>query len=187
MPFRNTPFFNYPVGNFKNISLFFGEPSSYDGKYWGVHLGIDLNIPKDTKIFSAGRGVVVYSKLHPGEFFPNKKIAQRNWGGIIVIAHKNPIDKKIFYSLYGHLGKRYVKKGDRVELGELIGTCGEAMSESNGIWEQEHLHFAIYQGQFHKRVLPGYYNKQEKRTRLEDWADPVEFIKTYKFYSTRRG
>jgi len=87
MPFRNTPVLNYPVGNFKNISLPFAKPSSYDGKYWGMHLGVDLDVPEGTKIFSAGRGVVVYSKLHPGEFSPQGKILQRNWGGIIIIAH----------------------------------------------------------------------------------------------------
>lgn len=186
MPFRNTPVLNYPIGNFKNVSLSFGKPSSYDGKYWGMHLGVDLDIPESTKVFSAGRGVIVYSKLHPGEFSPDGKIAQRNWGGIIVIAHKNPIDKKIFYSLYGHLGKRFVKKGDRVELGDIIGACGKAMSESNGIWEQEHLHFAIYRGPFHGRVLPGYYNEQEEKTRPEDWTDPIEFVKNYNL-CTRRG
>jgi murein DD-endopeptidase MepM/ murein hydrolase activator NlpD len=179
MAFRNTPTLNFPIGNFKNVSLKFGEPSMYDKKYWGLHLGVDIGAPEDTKVFSAGRGTVVYSKLHPGEFSEDGKIIQRNWGGIIIIAHKNPTDKKIFFSIYGHLGKRYFKKGDTVGMGDLIGTVGKAMSESNGIWENEHLHFAIYTGPFHGKVLPGYFTEEAKLTRLEDWEEPIEFINSY--------
>lgn len=179
MPFRNTPILNYPLGNFKNISLPFSRPSIYDKKYWGLHLGTDIGVPASTRVYAVGRGVVVYSKLHPGEFTSNGKIAQRNWGGIVIIAHKNPANKKIFYSLYGHLGKRYVKRGDSVELGDFIGEVGKRMSESNGLWEREHLHFAIYSGPFHNRVLPGYYNEREKITEMKYWLEPIEFIKKY--------
>lgn len=146
---------------------------------WGIHMGIDIKSPAETKVFSAGRGVAVYSKLHAGEFSPKGKILKRNWGGIVIIAHQNPRNKKIFYSLYGHLGKRYVKKGDFVEMGEMIGTIGKAMTESNGIWEDEHLHLAIYVGPFHDRVLPGYYKKEDKNTKLIYWKDPVSFIRRY--------
>jgi murein DD-endopeptidase MepM/ murein hydrolase activator NlpD len=179
MAYRNTPILNFPIGNFKNVSLEFGRPSTYDQTYWGLHLGVDIEAAKDTKIFSIGRGIVVYSKIHPGEFSENGKIIQRNWGGIIIIAHKNPVTKKIFYSVYGHLGKRYLKKGDSVELGDLIGTVGKSMSESNGIWENEHLHLAIYSGPFHGKVLPGYYKEEREVTRLEYWHEPISYIKEY--------
>lgn len=146
---------------------------------WGIHLGIDISVPAQTKVFSIGRGVVVYSKIHPGEFSETGKIIKRNWGGIVITAHKNPKTKKTFYSLYGHLGVRYVKKGDKVELGELIGTVGKSMSESNGIWEEEHLHFGIYEGPFHFRVLPGYFREKENNTDPDSWKDPVSFIRKY--------
>ena len=177
---RNTPKLNFPLGDFKNISLEFNHPNVYfDEKLWGRHLGADFNAKAETKVFSAGRGVVVYSKLHPGEFSEDGKIIQRNWGGIIIIAHKGLANKKVFYSLYGHLGRRYVKKGDTVEIGDLIGAVGKAMSESNGIWEQEHLHFAIYSGPFHGKVLPGYYKEGEDLTQLEYWYNPIIFINNY--------
>ncbi len=179
MPFRNTPALNFPVGNFKNTSSKFLQRNSYDGKDWGIHLGVDFASRAETKVFTIGRGIVVYSKLHPGEFSETEKIIQRNWGGIIIIAHKNPRTKKNFYSLYGHLGKRFVKKGDYVEMGDLIGTVGKAMSESNGIWETEHLHFAIYSGPFHLKVLPGYYKEGEETTKIEYWKNPIDFIDNY--------
>ena len=179
MAYRNTEKFIYPLGNFKNVFLGFNEISFYDKEYWGVHLGVDFNAKAGTKVFASGRGVVVYSKLHLGEFNEDGSIGQRNWGGIVIIAHKNPRNKKVFYSLYGHLGKRYVKEGDKVEAGDLIGMVGASMSESNGIWENEHLHYAIYQGPYHGKVLPGYYKKENETTTMEYWNDPIEFIKSY--------
>lgn len=182
MAYRITPNLIFPIGNFKNISSGFGEMNVYDKKLWGKHLGVDISAPNETKIFSIGRGTVVYSKLHPGEFSESGEILKRNWGGIIIIAHKYPKTKKVFYSIYGHLGKRYVKKGDSVEMGGLIGLAGKSMSESNGIWEEEHLHFGIYTGPFHNRVLPGYFKEKEDAenvTELEFWKEPISFIKNY--------
>jgi len=179
--FRNTPKLALPIKDAKNISSEFKQRNAYDKKYWGIHLGIDIETPAETEVLSAGRGVVVYSKLHAGEFSPDGKITKRNWGGIIIIAHKNPKNKQIFYSLYGHLGKRYVKKGDPVEIGEVIGKVGKAMTESNGIWKDEHLHFAFYFGAYHEKVLPGYYNEEEKNTKIKFWKEPVSFIKKYNF------
>lgn len=180
MAYRITPKLIFPIGNFKNISSVFGEVNVFDKKLWGKHLGVDISAPHDTKVFAIGRGMVVYSKLHLGEFSADGKILKRNWGGIIIIAHKRPETKKVFYSLYGHLGKRYVKRGDTIEMGDLIGTIGKSLTESNGAWEEEHLHFGIYSGPFHNRVLPGYYRGEEdKATKLEDWGEPISFIKSY--------
>jgi len=53
---------------------------------------------------AVGRGKVVYSACHPG----SKE--KRNWGNVIIIAHKHPKTKKVFFSLYGHLAERLVKK-----------------------------------------------------------------------------
>lgn len=178
MAYRYTPSLIFPTGNFKNISSGFGEINIYDRKLWGKHLGIDIDIPYETKVFSIGRGTVVYSKLHPGEISEDGKILKRNWGGIIIIAHKSPATRKVFYSLYGHLGRRYVKRGDAVEMGQIIGTIGKSMSESNGAWEEEHLHFSIYAGPFHNRVLPGYF-KEGGSTEENFWKEPVSFIKNY--------
>ena len=179
MTYRITPKIIYPIGNFKKIISNFWDKDSYDGEIWGTHLGVDIAAEAGTKIFAIGRGVVVYSKLHLGELAPDGKIAQRNWGGLVIIAHKEPKTKKVFYSVYGQLGKRYVKKGDLVEMGEFLGTVGGSLTESNGLWEREHLHFAIYEGPFHEKSLPGYHKRETDLTKLEYWRDPIKFIESY--------
>jgi murein DD-endopeptidase MepM/ murein hydrolase activator NlpD len=176
---RSTPNLLLPLKNTGEILSDFRQRNFYDNQYWGIHLGVDVKARAGTEVYSAGRGVVAYSKLHLGEFSENGEVKKRNWGGIVIIAHKNLQRKQIFYSLYGHLGKRYVKEGDPVEAGELIGEVGKSMTESNGLWKDEHLHFAVYTGPYETQVLPGYYNEEEKNTSLEDWHDPVEFIRSY--------
>ena len=179
MTSRNTPKLIYPIENTNNVSSKFRDGNFSGGKDWGIHLGVDIPASFETKVFSIGRGNVVYSKLHPAKLSEDGKIDEMNWGGIVIIAHKNPKTKKVFYSLYGHLGKRYVKKGDNIEMGELIGTIGKSASESNGGWKEEHLHFGIYHGPFHERVLQGYLNEKSENTKMEYWSEPLMFIDEY--------
>lgn len=102
MAYLYTPKLVFPLKNYKVNSYKFGENCSYDGVYWGIHLGEDVNCKTGTKVRSCGRGKVVYSRKHSG----SKK--GRNWGNIIIVAHKNPKTKKVFFSLYGHLKRRNV-------------------------------------------------------------------------------
>lgn len=169
----------FPLGDSKKILLGFKESGRCDDKDWGMHLGVDMAAPAETKVFAIGNGIVAYSKMHTGEFSESGEILKRNWGGVVIIMHKDIRTDEIFYSLYGHLGKRYAKKGDRVLMGEYIGDVGKSMTESNGIWKEEHLHFSIYKGPFNFKVLPGYYREEDGLTQPEYWLDPVEFIKKY--------
>lgn len=141
---------------------------------WGAHLGEDYNAEPNTAIHAIGRGKVVYSELHAGLSPSN-----RNWGNIIIIAHKNPVTKKIFFSLYGHLKERFVDRGDRVKFGQKIGTIAPANTKENGWWGKPHLHLAIYKGLWLNKVLPGYYKSSHKRTKIADWLKPNIFIRQY--------
>jgi murein DD-endopeptidase MepM/ murein hydrolase activator NlpD len=151
----------------------FGEKCSYDGTYWGVHLGEDVNVPAGTMVRAIGRGHVVYSALHPGTS------EKGNWGNIVIIAHKHPTTKKNFFSLYAHMGKRLKERGDRVGCGEIIGTVGEGYTPVNGWWE-EHLHFSVYVGPWKGKILPGYFKPGQHRTKKSDWVNPSGFIRTFK-------
>lgn len=172
MSYFYTPQLKYPLDGYKVNSLDFGVHGIFKGVDWGIHLGEDILKPADTAVWSIGCGKVVYSALHPG----NKSYG--NWGNIIIVAHKNPTSKKIFYVVYGHLGKRCKKKGDKVKFNEKIGIVGKSHTEENGWWVP-HLHFGIYIGPWKGVVLPGYYKKEQGRTKLKHWKNPSKFIKRY--------
>lgn len=103
------------------------------------HNGVDFAGRKGTDIFATADGVVVYS--HDGG--PNNRL-----GNIIVIQHETEVVEDEtgeeytivgkYRTEYGHLDKRLVKKGDRVERGQLIATMG-----STGRSTGPHLHYAV--------------------------------------------
>ncbi|MFC1609130.1 M23 family metallopeptidase [Patescibacteria group bacterium] len=174
MAYPHTHELRLPLEKYRVNGASFGDDCSYEGAHWGIHLGEDVICRAGTKVFSTGRGKVVYAKLHAGTS------EKGNWGHIAIIAHKHPKTKKVFFSLYGHMDKFFVKKGDRVELGQKIGLVGKSNTPENGFWKTEHLHFAIFVGQWNRKVLPGYFKKGQKRTKLKWWKGPSIFIKNYR-------
>lgn len=163
----------YPINDYHVNGLKFGVHGVYDGVDWGEHLGEDVIIPAGTPVVSIGRGRVVYAALHPGNS------AKGNWGNVIIVVHKHPVTRTLFYALYGHLGTLLKEKGQYVDMGETIGKIGVKNTVENGWWSDEHLHFGIYAGIWNGKILPGYYKAEQKRTVREDWMCPQEFIATY--------
>lgn len=102
--------------------------SSGFGWRWGVlHDGTDIaGCGYGSNIFAAQSGTVAVSssKVDNGQY--------------IVIDHHNG-----YYTMYAHLcvGCRYVKEGDYVEKGQVIGGMGQT-GAATGV----HLHFAIWNG-----------------------------------------
>jgi len=178
MAYSYTPNLISPLKNYKVNASWFKKKCTIDNVYWGLHLGEDCNIRTGTEVLAIGRGKVVYSALHSTVKSPRRG-GRRNWGNIIIIAHKNPKNKKVFFSLYGHLGKRRAKKGDKVKQGKIIGIIAKGWTKENGWWSESHLHFAIYKGPWNGKVLPGYFRKNQKRTKLKYWVKPSEFIRNY--------
>ncbi len=89
---------------------------------WLMHSGKDLAAPEGTPVVAALGGRVVSSGLAGG------------YGLAIEIDHDNPRRR----TLYGHLSELYVKDGDRVRQGEVIGRVG-----STGLSTGPHLHFEL--------------------------------------------
>lgn len=172
MAHLTTPELIFPLKQYKVNGVPFGKRSVYEGVLWGLHLGEDCEAPAGTDVRSCGRGKVVYSALHPGT------AEKGNWGHIIIIRHKQVKTRRVFYSVYAHLGTCFKRIGDKVELGEPLGFIGESFTPENGFWEA-HLHFAIYTGPWNNEVLPGYWKEGEKRTRPEWWQSPSEFVTNY--------
>jgi len=89
---------------------------------WLLHAGRDLAAPEGTPVVAALSGLVISSGLAGG------------YGLAIEVEHANPLRR----SLYGHLSELYVKTGDRVRQGEVIGRVG-----STGLSTGPHLHFEL--------------------------------------------
>ena len=89
---------------------------------WRLHAGQDLAAPEGTPVVAALSGQVVSSGLAGG------------YGLAIEIEHDNPRRR----TLYGHLSELFVKAGDRVRQGEVIGRVG-----STGLSTGPHLHFEL--------------------------------------------
>ena len=114
--------FSWPVTGAKITSKF--------GKRWGrQHKGIDIIGNKS--ILAADSGVVAFAGKKNG------------LGNAIIIDHKNG-----YQTVYGHLSKINVKKGQVVEKGEKIGVMGNT-GNSTGT----HLHFEIHKNGTPKNPL----------------------------------
>ncbi len=91
------------------------------------HHGMDLDLEVGDPIYASFDGVVRVSSY-----------IRRGYGKYIVIRHKNGLE-----TVYGHLSEQFVRPGDVVKAGDLIGLGGNT-GRSTG----PHLHFETrYQGQ----------------------------------------
>ncbi len=103
-------------------STAFGTTRIYDnGAAKWMHKGIDIAAPAGTKIKASNSGTVAVSMGGEGH------------GNTVVINHGGGI-----FSFYYHMKKRYVKKGQKVKKGDIIGTVG-----STGLSTGPHLHWQI--------------------------------------------
>jgi murein DD-endopeptidase MepM/ murein hydrolase activator NlpD len=85
------------------------------------HAGIDIVGPKGTKIIAPACGVVI------------TKGYDRWLGNYLVLQHTEEIK-----TIYGHLNKIPVNKGDRVKRGDLLGFIG-----NTGMSTSRHLHYGV--------------------------------------------
>ena len=90
------------------------------GKY-KLPTGVDLRCSTATKVYAANAGTVTTSGYSSA------------WGNYIIINHGGG-----YTTLYAHLSRRSVAKGDKVKQGDVIGQSG-----NTGYSTAPHLHFEI--------------------------------------------
>lgn len=90
-------------------------------KVWRQHLGVDYGAPTGTPVRNVGDGIVDFAGW------------QNGYGNVVQVRHSNERT-----TLYGHLSRIDVKKGQRVEQGTRIGAVG-----STGWATGPHLHFEV--------------------------------------------
>ena len=91
---------------------------------WLMHAGRDLAAPEGTPVVAALSGRVMASGPAGG------------YGLAVELDHRRPLRR----TLYGHLSELYVRPGDWVRQGEVIGRVG-----STGLSSGPHLHFEVRQ------------------------------------------
>jgi murein DD-endopeptidase MepM/ murein hydrolase activator NlpD len=87
-----------------------------------VNDGINIAVTQGTPVNAAAQGVVVYSGNEIGVF-----------GGLVLVDHGGG-----WVTAYGHLGQLQVARGDKVVVGQALGTVGDT-----GYVKQPQLHFEI--------------------------------------------
>lgn len=107
--------FDWPVDRAK-----FSRGFSVEGKR--PHWGIDLSAPRGTPILAAAPGEVIYV----GKGF-------RGYGRLVIVEHSPG-----WATFYSHLERFYVKEGDKVAKGDVLGGMG-ASGRATGV----HLHFEV--------------------------------------------
>lgn len=104
------------------IRSVFGDPRDGGRR---SHEGIDIFAPAGTHVVAVAPGIITNVSITP-------------LGGKVVWQH-DPARGVDYY--YAHLSTQHVRRGDRVQAGELIGTVGNT---GNARTTPPHLHFSVY-------------------------------------------
>ena len=113
----------WPVQNGSGrITNRFGPAIHPFTKQWYLHRGIDIAFHRGTPIISTANGKVI-----------EKGYDATGFGNFVVIRHKYG-----FFTQYAHMDKVYVREGETVRQGEVIGTMG-----NTGLSTASHLHYEI--------------------------------------------
>lgn len=113
------------------ITSSFGHRSNPFGGYSvETHRGMDIKGPTGAPVKSMAKGKVIFSGRKGG------------YGNCIILEHGSG-----FQTLYGHLSKIMVKRGQKIEIGQQIGNIG-----STGRSTGPHLHYEVHQ--HGKRINP---------------------------------
>lgn len=131
-----------------------------------IHLGVDIWGAQDSLIYAPIDGVIhsfAYNNL------------PLDYGYTLILKHN--IGSAEFYTLYGHLGRKYFdswKVGAQIKSGDPIGTLG-AKSE-NGGW-LPHLHLQIiYDMQSNQGDYPGVCSIDDLPFYQDNCPDPMALI-----------
>ena len=127
------PFFDFPVAGGIQLNAQFRD-AAYKKEFDKTHEGLDFEAEQGSDVLAGADGEV-------------NTIGQGGYGySYIIIKHK-----KGFYSVYGHVSKILVKKGQTVKVGDLIAKSGGTPgTKGAGFFTSgPHLHFEVFRdGQY---------------------------------------
>lgn len=155
--------------------------NGYDGLRT-IHIGIDLNGPLGTAVYSVCNGYIHSIGYNP---------ELGDYGYVIIIKHyyiRNDNNNITFYALYGHLDERttrqyrnryekYQKQSNAssnslyIKKGQIIGKIGDI--NENGGWKIPHVHFQVSINEpiiIHD--MPGAVSMNDRNKALYEYFDP---------------
>jgi len=132
LPFEG---FEPPLKKYIITSPFGIREDVWGGPDEDFHKGVDLvTTEKEAKIYASNDGVVLTHYLPPGTVRGDRVFKGHPvYGALIIIAHEHGV-----YTLYAHMSKTFVREGQLVKKGDVIGIIG-----SSGRATGAHLHFEI--------------------------------------------
>lgn len=120
---------NWPLARYRYGYLLYSEP----------HTGIDIPTPNGTPILSAGPGTVIWAGWG---IYQMRNPLDDPYGIAVAIRHDFGFEGQHLYTVYGHMERTVVTRGERVEGGQQIGVVGET-----GKTTGPHLHFEVRLGE----------------------------------------
>jgi len=121
---------NWPLPDYRYGGVFFADV---------VHTGVDIPAHPGTPVIAAGPGKITWAGygLYHGIVNPDDP-----YGLAVLIRHDYGFQGQRLYTMYGHLNRVDVQKGQHVETADQIGLSGQT-----GKVTGPHLHFEVRLGQ----------------------------------------
>jgi murein DD-endopeptidase MepM/ murein hydrolase activator NlpD len=100
-----------------------------------IHTGIDIDAPIDTPVYAAGAGTIRWAGFG---LYMNDSDKDDPYGLAVAIEHDFGYQGQKLFTIYAHLDRIDVTKGQHVNVGEQIGVVG-----NTGNTTGPHLHFEV--------------------------------------------
>lgn len=117
---------NWPLANYRYGGVFFANV---------VHTGIDIPVKTGTPIYAAGPGRINWAGYG---LYRGTEDEDDPYGLAIVIRHDFGYQGQTLYTVYGHMSRIDVSRGEKVETGDMLGLSG-----ATGNVTGPHLHFEV--------------------------------------------
>lgn len=131
LPIKRAGVLGFPVDNTAITQCYGATPFAARAYGTKFHTGVDFGVPVGTPLFAVLDGKVVASDNNDKG---TSRFNKFQYGKYVVIEHDNNLS-----TLYAHLSRYAVQKGDIVKKGDVIGYSG-----NTGYAYGPHLHFGVY-------------------------------------------
>lgn len=154
---------NFAIGKYNEDRTIYNHSNLFSGQELRtIHLGLDLWVPSETKIY-----IPLDGEIHS---FKNN-IGDGDYGPTLILEHC--LEEAVFYTLYGHLSLDSldgVHIGKKYKQGEELAKVGDY--PINGNWPP-HLHFQVITDLLGKSGdFPGVTSVREREKFLKICPDP---------------